>query len=206
MELYEKQSISEHGCSVSNVRAVYALAPDQWTCTVDLTMDNSETETVTYTAHANDTTLTGQWVVARIINDKAGAIETADAYAAFQDATEIARQARSLSAEKLAEIASALRWQQEVGGITVEGIKIATDDRAKTLLGGLYRRAEKNPDGLHRWKGPDGELKLTSAQVITLNDALNAHIQACFDTELDALALINTGSITTEAALRAVFA
>ena len=87
---------------------------------------------------------------------------------------------------------AALRWERECGGITLaDGSIIATDDRSKTLLNGKYRTAEKYPDRLHRWKGPVGEITLTSAQVIAIGDAVSDHVQACFDRELDLIAEID---------------
>lgn len=92
---------------------------------------------------------------------------------------------------------AAKRWEVECGGLTLpDGTRIATDDRSKTLLGGKYRDAEKHPDKLHRWKGPEGECLLTSAQVIAVGDAVAHHVQACFDRELDGVALIDAaGSV-----------
>ncbi|WP_395452837.1 DUF4376 domain-containing protein [Azospirillum melinis] len=95
------------------------------------------------------------------------------------------RQARK---DALAE----LRWRRECGGIVMhDGSVIATDDRSKTLLNGKYRTAEKYPDRLHRWKGAESEIILTSAQVIAIGDAVSDHVQNCFDRELDLIAEID---------------
>ncbi|CAO3403512.1 DUF4376 domain-containing protein [Azospirillum palustre] len=95
------------------------------------------------------------------------------------------RQARK---DALAE----LRWRRECGGIVMpDGSVIATDDRSKTLLNGKYRTAEKYPDRLHRWKGAESEITLTTAQVIVIGDAVSDHVQDCFDRELDLIAEID---------------
>ncbi|WP_162488221.1 DUF4376 domain-containing protein [Azospirillum lipoferum] len=90
------------------------------------------------------------------------------------------------------EALAALRWERECSGITMpDGSFIATDDRSKTLLNGKYRTAEKYPERLHRWKGPEGEVTLTSGQVIAIGDAVSDYVQACFDRELDLIADID---------------
>ena len=106
-----------------------------------------------------------------------------------------------VKAARLAALATK-RWEAECGGVAVGGTLIATDDRSKTLLSGKYRTAEKNPDATHRWKGAGGEIALTSAQVIAIGDAVSAHVQACFDHELDLMAEI--GAAETVAAVRAI--
>ncbi|WP_180287702.1 DUF4376 domain-containing protein [Azospirillum oleiclasticum] len=95
----------------------------------------------------------------------------------------------AVKAAKLAELAR-VRWQRECAGIEVDGLLVATDDRAKLLLNCMYRTAEKKPAMIHRWKQPNCEVELTSTQVIALADALSAHVQACFDRELDLRAQI----------------
>lgn len=131
----------------------------------------------------------GNWVEAwELVDVRAGM--SADELAAFMAA---------LKAERKAELA-ARRWEVECGGISVGGFTIATDDRSKTLLNGKYRTAEKNPSATHRWKSADGEITLTSAQVIAAGDAVQAHVQACFDFELDVIAAINAAT-TAEAVL-----
>lgn len=106
-----------------------------------------------------------------------------------------------VKAAKLAKLAQK-RWEVECGGITVAEATIATDDRSKTLMNGKYRTAEKNPDATHRWKGPAGEITMTSAQVIAIGDAVSAHVQACFDRELDLIAEVEAAA--TVAAVRAI--
>lgn len=91
------------------------------------------------------------------------------------------------------------RWRHETGGVTVAGIAVATDDRSKLLLNGKYRTAEKNPAMLHRWKSPAGEVVLTSAEVIALGDAVSAHVQACFDRELDLVTAIDAAVTLADA-------
>lgn len=121
-----------------------------------------------YTADAGTQTVVRQWVV------EAKALD-------------------EVKAERKAALA-ARRYEAECGGILFNGAPIATDDRSKTLLNGKYRTAEKNPAMLHRWKSEAGEVVLDSATVIAIGDAVSAHVQACFDHELDLIALIDAAA------------
>lgn len=93
-------------------------------------------------------------------------------------------------AERKAVLAD-LRWQKETAGVLFNGVRIATDDRSKTLLNGKYRAAEKNPNATHRWKTETGEVVLDSATIIAIGDAVEAYVQSCFDRELDLIAEID---------------
>lgn len=107
----------------------------------------------------------------------------------------------------LKEHAAFRRWETEVGGITVSGIPLYTDDRSKTLLMGARLRAQSDPDLIERWTAADGNVyPLTSAQIIGLSDAVAAHVSACFGVFADVVAGIDDGSITTHDEIDALFA
>ena len=73
------------------------------------------------------------------------------------------------------------RWQVETAGITLGGVQVATDDRAKTLLAGASERARRDAGFSTRWKGADGTwAPVSNATIIALADAVFAHIDACF--------------------------
>ena len=81
----------------------------------------------------------------------------------------------------LAGYAAAVRYAKEIGGTTVNGMRVATDDRAKTMLIGTRIAAEADPKFTTPWVGSDGvPVTLTAEQVIGLSDAVLAHVQACF--------------------------
>lgn len=80
--------------------------------------------------------------------------------------------------------ATDLRWQKEIGGIVINGIPVATDDRSKMLILGKRAQAQSNPAMLFRWKAADGDwVDLTGAQIIAIADAVANHVQTCFDRE-----------------------
>jgi len=76
------------------------------------------------------------------------------------------------------------RWQVETAGITIAGVQVATDDRAKTLLTGADRKARRDPAFVTRWKGEDGTwADVNAATVIAIADAVFDHVNACFARE-----------------------
>ena len=91
------------------------------------------------------------------------------------------------------------RYAVEVGGITLQGLPINTDDRSKLLINGAALEATLDPAYTMRWKTPAGFVDLTGAQVIGVARAVRAHVQACFDREAELLAALDNGTLTEEA-------
>jgi len=87
-----------------------------------------------------------------------------------------------LKADKKAEIANA-RWQTETGGITLNGVDIATDRESQALLTGAVLKAQDDPNYVVNWKARNGWFQLDAATLIAIADAVRAHVQACFDKE-----------------------
>ena len=88
------------------------------------------------------------------------------------------------------------RYQAEVGGITLNGISISTDDRSKLLINGAALEAVIDPEYTMQWKAGDGFVSLTGAQVIGIASAVRAHVQACFDRESELLTELENGTLT----------
>ncbi len=102
-----------------------------------------------------------------------------------------------LTRERLAEYAAEKRWRVETGGVEVNGVLIATDDRSKTLITGGRIKADADPDHTLRFKAGGGFMMLDAAQIIAISDAVFAHTQAAFDAEAAVLEAIAAGTITT---------
>ncbi len=82
------------------------------------------------------------------------------------------------------DAATDLRWRKETGGIVIAGVRVATDDRSKTLILGKRAQAQADPAATFRWKAAGGAwIALTGAQIIAIADAVADHVQACFDRE-----------------------
>ena len=107
----------------------------------------------------------------------------------------------------LVAYAAQKRWEREVGGIELNGLTVATDDRSKTMISGARVAAMANPDFTTSWKGAGGEfVPLDANAVIAISDAVLAHVSNCFAIEAQVLADIEAGAITTVEQIDAAFA
>ena len=93
---------------------------------------------------------------------------------------------------------AARRYQAEIAGITINGMRVETDDRAKLLINGAAVEAMLDADYVMQWKTSEGFVELTGAQVIGIASAVRAHVQACFDREADLLAELEAGTLTDD--------
>lgn len=93
---------------------------------------------------------------------------------------------------------AARRYEAEVGGVVLNGVRINTDDRSKLLINGAALEATFDPAYTMQWKTSAGFVELTGAQVIGIARAVRAHVQACFDREAELLAALEAGALTDE--------
>lgn len=106
----------------------------------------------------------------------------------------------------LAAYTAARRWQKEVGGISVAGVAVATDDRSKMMIMGARLKAAADPGFSTGWKiAGGGFVRLGAAELIAISDAVLAHVDACFAIEAALLSAIAAGTITTTAGIDAAF-
>lgn len=99
------------------------------------------------------------------------------------------------------------RWQKEVGGITVSGIPVATDDRSKLMMTGARVAAAADPEWSTQWAGMDGSIyPLTAAQVVAISDAVQSHVNNCFAIFATVKAGIDNSTIISAAQIDAAFA
>lgn len=93
------------------------------------------------------------------------------------------------------------RWKIEVGGVPFGGLRLPSDDRAKTLImgaAGAMSDAATAPFVLG-----STVVTLTGAQFKAAHAAIVAHVQACFATQVAVLAAIDAGTIATTAQIDA---
>lgn len=76
-----------------------------------------------------------------------------------------------------------LRYNHEVGGITVNGAVIKTDRESQATITGAYSRAQADSETTVAWKADNGFVELDCASIIAFGDAVFNHVQACFDHE-----------------------
>lgn len=76
------------------------------------------------------------------------------------------------------------RWQAETAGIIVGGAPIRTDERSTAKITAAYVKASQDPGFTVRWKVDTGFfVSLDAEAIISIGDAVTAHVQACFDNE-----------------------
>lgn len=91
-----------------------------------------------------------------------------------------------------------------VGG-TVGNVEASTDTNSLVILNGAYTMAQANPGLTFNWVQSTGvAVTLTSAQVITIFNAVSAFIQSTFTALSTAVSGISGGTITTTAQVDAV--
>ncbi|AZO77702.1 MULTISPECIES: DUF4376 domain-containing protein [unclassified Bosea (in: a-proteobacteria)] len=99
------------------------------------------------------------------------------------------------------------RWSKEVGGLTVAGVPIATDDRSKVMIIGARVAAEADAGWSTTWHGADGgTYPVDAAAMLVISDAIQAHVNQSFATFAAVKADIEAGEITTAAEVDAAFA
>lgn len=101
---------------------------------------------------------------------------------------------------KLAQLA-AYRYEQEVGGITVSSVPVATDRQSQSLMTAARIIAKEDANYTVNWKGDAGFVTLNAAAIIAIADAVRGHVQDCFDNEKTHTDAID--ALTTAAAVAA---
>ena len=111
------------------------------------------------------------------------------------------------------------RWHKEQGGITLtSGMPIETNDRAQAKISGAMLAAKyppasaKAPPGgggiafTTKWHAADGTVwPLDTPAIVAMNDALQLHIDQCFEASSAVVAGIADGTITTREQIDAAF-
>lgn len=101
---------------------------------------------------------------------------------------------------------AAHRWAVETGGIQLNGMTVATDDRSKTMIMGARIAAMADPNHIANWKMPDGSWAPLDAETITaISNAVLNHVNICFEREAGVAALIEAGDITGLEGVEAAF-
>jgi hypothetical protein len=107
----------------------------------------------------------------------------------------------------LTAYAMAARWRKEVGGISVGGVPVATDDRSKLMIVGARVAADADANWSTVWQGADGNAyPLNAVQMVAISNAVQAHVANCFAIFASVAASIDNGSITAPAQIDAAFA
>ena len=112
-------------------------------------------------------------------------------------AAEKAARDEEVTAQWADQIA-ARRFQEETGGVTVEGVQINTDRDSQSLLTGAAFAASLDPGYHIKWKAATGFVDLTGEQILGIASQVRAFVQACFNREAELLGAVADGSITAQ--------
>lgn len=101
---------------------------------------------------------------------------------------------------------AATRYKHEIAGTTFthsdgQTYGVATDRESQTKAIGASVQAKREQDAGNtswskRWKTAQGFVTLTINDALALGDAVDAHVQACFDREADLRDMVDDGTIT----------
>lgn len=95
---------------------------------------------------------------------------------------------------------AATRYAHEVSGTTFTHSNgntygVGTDRQSQALVTGAAVQAQRN--GISKqWKTSEGFVTLTADDILAMGDAVDAHVQSCFDREAELVAKVADGSIT----------
>jgi len=100
--------------------------------------------------------------------------------------------------EEKAERLSAKRYAIETGGITINGVTVATDRESQGLIDGAARLAAREPDETIKFKAVTGWVTLDAATMDAIAVAIGRHVRKCFAREAELSALIDAAETIEE--------
>ncbi|QXI19644.1 DUF4376 domain-containing protein [Pseudomonas hamedanensis] len=96
------------------------------------------------------------------------------------------------------ELFAATRFLHETRGIAVEGLKVETTRDSQALIASTCLSAVIDPEYACNFKTLNGFVELRAIQILSIAKAVRAHVQACFDKELDLLRSLEAGTYTDD--------
>lgn len=115
----------------------------------------------------------------------------------FDGKTFVQSSPDDLTKKQLISYAADKRWEKEVGGIVVNNMPVATDDRSKQMIMGARIAAESDSKFTTSWVGADGTVSvLTAPQIIAISDAVLDHVNEVFTEFAQVKKDVDSGKIT----------
>lgn len=118
---------------------------------------------------------------------------TPEAWATAHSTPEEIHTLDELKTAKKAELAGD-RFTFETSGVAVSGVTIATDRESQALITGAALAAMRDNEYSLTWKGLNGFVDLTAAQVIAIAMAVRTHVQIAFNQESKLVAQVDAAS------------
>lgn len=91
---------------------------------------------------------------------------------------------------------AAVRFVHETRGISVEGLAIETTRDSQALIASTGLSAILDSEYGCNFKTLNGFVEVRATQILAITKAVRAHVQACFDRELDLLRAVEAGNYT----------
>ena len=111
----------------------------------------------------------------------------------------VQEQAKRDKQSLIARIAR-IRYEHETGGITINGMQLATDRQSQALITGAFSSAkdakETGEDFSLRWKSNSGWIGLDADQIIAMGRAVRQHVRLCFNREEELTESVEAGTFT----------
>lgn len=95
---------------------------------------------------------------------------------------------------KLCTALAAYRYERQIAGIVVGGVRVSTEPEVLNLLTGARIKAKESADYKLDWTNVTETVQLTAAQIIGLADAAAAYVQKCFTAQASVIEMIGTFS------------
>jgi len=90
------------------------------------------------------------------------------------------------------------RYEREDAVVSVEGLTVATSRDSAGMIYGAGISAILDPDYRCNFKTLEGFIEIGAQQILAIAKAVRAHVQACFDRELELLQAIEDGTYSDE--------
>lgn len=90
------------------------------------------------------------------------------------------------------------RFAREATGVFVEGFQIETTRDSQALIASTGLSAVLDPDYRCNFKTATEFVEIGASQIISIAKAVRAHVQACFDRELELLKALEAGDYSDE--------
>lgn len=97
---------------------------------------------------------------------------------------------------EIIEMIASRRYAEEVRGITVNGAFIKTDPVSQGKIIGAALATLITPNKTRSWKAGGGFVQINDAAIVVIAQAVDAHVQGCFDREAELLAEVDNGTFT----------
>lgn len=111
---------------------------------------------------------------------------------------EIIKEPFAPMAPDYAQRIAAQRYEREDSAVSVDGLSIATSRESAGLIYGAGLSAMLDPDYRCNFKTLDGFVEIGAQQILAIAKAVRAHVQACFDRELELLEAVEAGTYSDE--------